>query len=237
MKNTILILSLLAMSITLSNAQVLKVTYSETMDLSKEVSDIEDIAIKKMLLEKTGKPKYFELSSYNQVSTYELKKDDELDESNNTGGAVIIIAGGGGGSDKDIIYKDFKNNKFLRQAEFMSRTFLIEDKLEKNDWQISDETQKIGKYTCQKATLTGGEENITAWFTVEIPSNDGPRNYYGLPGLILKVKTKSLTIEAKNITILKEKIELKKPTKGKKVTAEEFEKIKTDKINNLQNKK
>lgn len=227
------ILSLLAMSITLSNAQTLKVSYSETMDLSKEVSDIEDIAIKKMLLEKTGKPKYFELSSYNQVSTYELKKDDEA---NNTG-TVIILTGGGNSSDKDIIYKDFKNRKLVRQAEFMSRTFLIEDKLEKNDWQISDETQKIGKYTCQKATLTRGEENITAWFTVEIPSNDGPGNYYGLPGLILKVKTNSFTIEAKNVTISKEKIELKKPTKGKKVTAEEFEKIKTDKIDNLKNMK
>lgn len=115
----------------------------------------------------------------------------------------------------------------------MSRTFLIQDKLQKNNWIITDDTSKIGEYECKKATLKKANNNITAWFTNEIPSNEGPREFYGLPGLVLKIETGTLIIEATNISISKDKVTIKKPTKGKKITAEKFEKIKEEKVNGL----
>ena len=42
-------------------------------------------------------------------------------------------------------------------------------------------------YPCQKATATFRGRDYEAWFTPEIPVNDGPWKFFGLPGLILKV--------------------------------------------------
>jgi len=207
------------------NAQTIKVTYSEKMDLSEKLKSIDNPMIKQMIIEKTGKPKYYELKSADGISIYKNNSSDDEDVDN---GVTMIGTGG-----EDIIYKNHNQNIYVKQTDFMSRTFLIEDKLQKNNWKITTNTLKIGEYLCKKAVLKKGESEIMAWFTNEIPSNEGPREYYGLPGLILKVETGTLIIEATNISILKEKIEIQKPTKGKKVTQEEFEKIRKEKINSL----
>ncbi len=210
-------------AVTLSKAQSLKVIYAEKMDLSESLKGIDDPMIKQMVLEKTGKPKYFELIACNGVSIYRKKEEPEANGSDN-----VIVYG-----EENIVYKNRKNKEFVKQTDFMSRTFLIEDKLEKYDWKITEETEKIGNYLCRKASLTQGKNNIKVWFTDEISSNEGPQDYYGLPGLILKVKTNSLTIEATNIKFLQEKTKITKPSKGKKVSRAEFKKIQEEKTKNL----
>lgn len=204
-----------------SNAQNFKLTYSETLDLSDKLQSIDDPAIRKLVMDQAGQPKMYELISCNGTSIYQKISNDEEDKN-------ITISGG-----EDIFYKNHNKKLLFQQTNFMSRTFLIEDKLEKNNWEITNETIKIGNYTCQKATLKQGQSIITAWFTSEIPSNEGPRNFYGLPGLILKVETKTEIIEATKFEILKTPVEITKPTKGKKVTRKEFETIKAEKIKNL----
>ncbi len=209
------------------SAQTLKVTYSEKVDISKDLEAIEDPAIKQLVMQQVGIPKYFTLTSCNQISVYENKKSEAVDGGNSN---VTVMVGG---VENDIICKNHIKKEFVRQTDFMSRTFLIQDKLPQFDWKITDKVQKIGRYSCRKAILKQDDYEVVAWFVDEIPSNDGPKEYYGLPGLILKIKTPSLIIEATDISFSKEKIELKKPTKGKKVTREEFEKIKEEKLKNL----
>lgn len=53
--------------------------------------------------------------------------------------------------------------------------------------QIFDEVEDILGYSCQKAEVEYAVRHYTAWFTNEIPINDGPWKFWGLPGLILKV--------------------------------------------------
>lgn len=56
------------------------------------------------------------------------------------------------------------------------------------DWKILDEKQKIGEYNTQKATTNFGGRNWTAWFSSDIPFQDGPYKFHGLPGLIVKIE-------------------------------------------------
>jgi GLPGLI family protein len=56
------------------------------------------------------------------------------------------------------------------------------------DWSIMPDTAVFLNYPCQKATLRFRGRNYEAWFTPQISINDGPWKFFGLPGLILKVK-------------------------------------------------
>lgn len=68
-----------------------------------------------------------------------------------------------------------------------NKTFGYEDVI-KFDWKITTEKMKIGEYNTQKATTEYGGRKWTAWFASEIPLQDGPYRFYGLPGLIVKIE-------------------------------------------------
>lgn len=55
-------------------------------------------------------------------------------------------------------------------------------------WKIEAETKKIGTYNTQKASVKYGGRIWTAWFSTEIPFQDGPYKFHGLPGLIIKIE-------------------------------------------------
>ncbi|MEG1239213.1 MAG: GLPGLI family protein, partial [Flavobacterium sp.] len=47
----------------------------------------------------------------------------------------------------------------------------------KLNWKISNEKQKIGEYNTQKATAQYGGRTWTAWFSSDIPFQDGPYKF------------------------------------------------------------
>lgn len=55
-------------------------------------------------------------------------------------------------------------------------------------WKISSETRKIGEYKVQKAETDFAGRKWTAWFTTDLPYQDGPYKFGGLPGLIVKIE-------------------------------------------------
>ncbi|WP_288377076.1 GLPGLI family protein [Chryseobacterium culicis] len=56
------------------------------------------------------------------------------------------------------------------------------------NWKIESETRKIGEYKVQKAETDFGGRKWTAWFTTDLPYQDGPYKFGGLPGLIVKIE-------------------------------------------------
>jgi GLPGLI family protein len=69
-------------------------------------------------------------------------------------------------------------------------------------------------------------QNVTVWYTPQIPVKQGPDVYHGLPGLILEINVGNTTILCSKVVLNpKEEVEIDKPEKGEVVTREEFAKI------------
>lgn len=78
----------------------------------------------------------------------------------------------------------FDNENFIN-IKFGYYSFKTTDKM---NWTISDETKNVQGYKLQKATTTFGGRNWTAWFSKDIPFNEGPFKFRGLPGLIFEIQ-------------------------------------------------
>jgi len=64
---------------------------------------------------------------------------------------------------------------------------------------------------------------VTAWYTPQIPVNQGPGEYWGLPGLILEVNADRTTILCNRITLNpQQKIEIQAPEKGKVISRSDY---------------
>ncbi|WP_027125766.1 GLPGLI family protein [Gelidibacter mesophilus] len=76
---------------------------------------------------------------------------------------------------------------------------------------------------------------VTAWYTPQIPVNQGPGEYWGLPGLILEINSGRTTILCSKIEINPtDKAEIKAPSKGKVVTKGEYNNIVKEKMAEMQ---
>ncbi len=175
------------------------------------------------------------------------KEEEQLEAPQPTGMVMVMVDTGG----SDILYKNAQEERFVSQNEVFGKIFLIKDELQKQDWKLESETKNIGEYTCYKATRTRMEEvvraeisvngdkdldteaepemeeiTIAAWYTPQIPVNNGPRNYHGLPGLILEVNDGRETLVCSKIVINpNNKVDIAEPTKGKVISQEEYDKI------------
>lgn len=172
-----------------------------------------DPAMQKLLEEsmKTAFEKKYILTFNAFESLYKEEEKLEAPQQNSIG-MVMSFSGGG-----DAYYRNIKENQSMEEKEFFSKEFLVIDPLEKYNWVMSDETKKIGNYTCMKATLvfpvtqeqldqfqkfkekqdknstqffTPNEPKdrvVEAWFTLDIPVSHGPSDFWGLPGLIMEL--------------------------------------------------
>ena len=60
-------------------------------------------------------------------------------------------------------------------------------------WSILSDKQKIGEFNAQKATTEFAGRQWVAWFSTELPFQDGPYKFHGLPGLIIKLEDRTKT--------------------------------------------
>ncbi|MPS74829.1 MAG: GLPGLI family protein [Chryseobacterium sp.] len=85
------------------------------------------------------------------------------------------------------IYKMYPDMKEQYVDRISKNLFAYEETI-KFDWKILPDKEKIGEYNTQKATTEFGGRKWTAWFSTDIPFQDGPYKFYGLPGLIVKIE-------------------------------------------------
>lgn len=108
--------------------------------------------------------------------------------------------------------------------------FFYEETSEEWNWTIGEATKEILGYECVEASTDFHGRKWTVWFTPEIPVQNGPWKFDGLPGLILKAESESgqYSFEASGIVTTEKII---KPV----YLAEEYEL--TSRINFLKDKR
>lgn len=80
-----------------------------------------------------------------------------------------------------------ETQRSVNTYRIISEEFMLADFTCGNKWDISDDEKKIGDYNCKKATLEKDGRTWTAWYTTELPDRAAPRNFNGLPGVILDI--------------------------------------------------
>ena len=89
------------------------------------------------------------------------------------------------------VYKYYGSKRMTvmhRMEEGRVPIFLYDEPLDLMDWQMSFETKEILGYQCFKAECDFRGRHWTAWFTMQIPVQDGPWKFGSLPGLILQME-------------------------------------------------
>ena len=212
---------------------------------------------KKMMLERMKKAgeKTFALN-FNQVESI-YKEEVKLEQPGGSvgrGGMRFGMMGSGG----EDYYKNVKEGTYAVKNDLFGKIFLVKDSLQKLEWKMGSESKKIGNYTAFKATalklvkrpnmsavfnrnqdstakeFIENEIEIIAWYSPDIPVNQGPASYWGLPGLILEVSDDITSILCSQIIMNpKERIDIKAPSKGKKVTQVEYDETARNKMKEM----
>ncbi|MEN8880372.1 MAG: GLPGLI family protein [Polaribacter sp.] len=259
---TIYTLFLLFMATTLSaqdfsGRAMYKTSRKSTIKFGKNekgISDKMQEELKKRMQKMNQKTFILEFDKTSSI----YKEDVKLDSPNPMGvrSGVMVMSFGGSGS-TDIYYKNIKDQKFLNKTAIMGKPFLVKDKLKQYNWELSSETKNIGMYTCYKATFTEEVESVkismingasketkttetvttTAWYTTQVPISNGPKNYQGLPGLILEINDgKNLIVCTEIVLNPEKKVVIEEPNKGKVVPQKKFDKIQKQKSDEMMEK-
>lgn len=86
--------------------------------------------------------------------------------------------------------KDLNNKKVSFETKVGDSKYNVEQNVNLK-WNLLNEFDEILNYKVQKATTEFGGRTWIAWFAKDIPIQDGPYKFYGLPGLILKIEDKT----------------------------------------------
>jgi len=208
----------------ISNAQMKQGTiiYERKVDVYRRMQDEQMKAMVPQF--QTSKS---ELIFGDNISVYKsLPEDNAPDPFNNGGGGNFMIKIGGPG-DNAILYKNFANQKFLEQTELADKDYIIDDTIHTPQWKLSDETKTVLNHVCKKATMKTERGNeVTAWYTEDIPSPVGPDTFSGLPGAILMIDINNaeMVYTATEFKTEADNKELSEPSKGKHITRADFNK-------------
>lgn len=92
----------------------------------------------------------------------------------------------------EIDMKDLGNKKVSFETRIAFSKYTVDQNVNFK-WNLLNEFEEILNYKVQKATTEFGGRTWVAWFAKDIPIQDGPYKFYGLPGLILKIEDTTLS--------------------------------------------
>jgi GLPGLI family protein len=220
MKKKILIATVLLLAIANVKSQSIQVIYEEQMKSNVQINDPQIAAAMEAQL--SSMKKMMCLFYCMGESIYESLSNNTNNDSTSTisqSGMTIVMM-----SNDISVYKNQKNKELISQEYILDRRFLITDTLSNFEWVLLDEEKVVNNFKCHKATDKTG--CTTAWYCLDIPINDGPYIFWGLPGLIIELSHMNKTVTALDVIPISKEDEvskIKKLTGGKKISRKEFD--------------
>lgn len=123
-----------------------------------------------------------------------------------------------------IYFKDFTSENSIEELSLGGKRYYVKNDFERYKWETFKEEKKIQNFNCYLAKTYYNGLDVYAWYCPNLPYAVGPRDYSGLPGLILELQVGKLIFLAKSIDFPKN-IDIEYDTKNiKTVTPEEMKK-------------
>lgn len=219
----------------ISAQQVSKIEYQETIKLDIQIEGLDESMLDLIPKSQDIKKQLLFNSTTSLYTNYKGESLEDTELESDDGNFKIVIMHD---DTEELLYQNFADKKQIHQKGIMGKSFIVEDELPKRKWKMTNEKVKYLDYECTKAVSETEDEFIVAWFTSEIPGQAGPSGFCGLPGTVLMVNVDDGKLEIKATKVDLDAMEntaIKIPDDGKKVTEEEFEKIRKEKEEELQN--
>ena len=185
-----------------------------------------DVKTELMNLDTTPKgSKFYSYTSYKSDSLMRVDLEKQL----KTTGSINIKTDQRKGFVRYTVAKNYQNgNVDFRNRIGMDAFKVTEDR--KIAWKILPNKQKIGNWETQKATTEFGGRKWTAWFCNDIPIQDGPYKFSGLPGIIVKLEDQTQShvfnlVGIKNLGTLEPEIYAFEITKEIPLKGSEYKKL------------
>ena len=185
-----------------------------------------DVKTELMNLDTTPKgSKFYSYTSYKSDSLMRVDLEKQLKAT----GSINIKTDQRKGFVRYTVAKNYQNgNVDFRNRIGMDAFKVTEDR--KIAWKILPNKQKIGNWETQKATTEFGGRKWTAWFCNDIPIQDGPYKFSGLPGIVVKLEDQTQShvfnlVGIKNLGTLEPEIYAFEITKEIPLKGSEYKKL------------
>ncbi len=169
-------------------------------------TNLEDVKTEMMFLDTTKDgSKYYSYTVFNSDSIMKVDLEKQLAAT----GSINVKSDMRKGDVRYSVTKTYPDYKINLHRRLGMDAYNISDD-RKINWKISSDKEKIGEWNAQKAEADFAGRKWIAWFSTEIPIQDGPYKFRGLPGLIIKIedKTGSHKLELKGIKNIKKELDI-----------------------------
>lgn len=151
------------------------------MSYLKDISKPDRIYHDEIILEISGE--------YSKSYSYKMFHYDSTYTDSNKKGAHNYPSPKSSAFPVDVV-KNYRENDMTvyHRAPSDGPIFEYEESMNLFDWKMTSEMMEILGYSCFRATCDFRGRKWNAWFTMDIPLQEGPWKFNGLPGLILKIE-------------------------------------------------
>ncbi len=91
-----------------------------------------------------------------------------------------------GGMEREYLFRNINDGETMIYRVIAGEHYSYTESTEMPVWQIQSETKEVLGYSCQLASCDFRGRRWYAWFSTDIPINEGPWKLFGLPGLVLE---------------------------------------------------